>query len=45
MSNGIKITESETFLVLHNSYDLTPVSRLIYRELRTRGAEGVRAMH
>ena len=23
MSNGIKITENESFLVLHNSFDLT----------------------
>ena len=44
MSNGIKITENETFLVLHNSFDLTHnISTDLPRI--TRDTVGVRAVH
>ena len=42
MSNGIKITENETLLVLHNSFDLTHnISTNLSRITRdTEGARG-----
>ena len=44
MSNGIKITENERFLVLHNSFDLThDVSTNLSRI--SRDTEGARAVH
>ena len=43
MSNGIKITENETLLVLHNSFDLTHnISTNLSRI--TRDTEGARAV-